>query len=111
MGGVITHSQNLIFWGAGATRALGIRATADQEKFIHCIATAQDSSKPLRDRIAEALGVSVAKRWHDALFDLITILGDGDDAYASIDNVDDEQVEAMIEELKQVLIEKRKGTI
>jgi glycine/D-amino acid oxidase-like deaminating enzyme len=29
--------------GAGATRASGIRTTADQQKFIHCIAGAQDS--------------------------------------------------------------------
>jgi|SRR5579872_1428516 len=89
------QSRNIIFWGAGATKALGIRTTADQEKFIDCIASAQDSGKPLRDRIAEALGLGVAKRWHNALFDLITILGDGDDAYASIGNVDDEQREAM----------------
>jgi hypothetical protein len=89
------QAQNIIFWGTGATKALGIRTTADQEQFIHCIAAAQDSGKPLRDRIAEALGLGVAKRWHNALFNLITILGDGDDAYASIDNVDDEQREAM----------------
>jgi hypothetical protein len=37
----------------------------------------------------------VAERWHAALFDLITILGDSDAAYGSISHIDDEQLDAM----------------
>ncbi len=70
--------RTVAFWGAGATRALGIRATADQEKFIRTIAGTDDPARALRDRIVEALGTGVQKKWRDALFDLITILGDGD---------------------------------
>jgi hypothetical protein len=95
--------QNLIFWGAGATAALGMRTTADQGKFLRCIACVQSSDtpaeqcavKPLKDRINDALGEGYAERWHSALFDLITILGDSEVAYGSISKVDQEQIDAM----------------
>jgi hypothetical protein len=87
--------QNIIFWGAGATRALGIRTTADQEHFIRCITGICDLREPLKKRIANALGTKAARRWHSALFDLITILGDGNEAYDSIDAVSAEQLQAM----------------
>jgi hypothetical protein len=87
--------KNIIFWGAGATKALGIRTTADQEQFIRCITGAHDSRNPLKERIAEALGSNVSQPWHDALFDLITILGDSDESYDSINEINDEQLKAM----------------
>jgi hypothetical protein len=68
--------QNLIFWGAGATRELGIRTTVQQEAFILCITDANGSGKPLEKRVSEALGEDVAPKWHAALYDLIMILGD-----------------------------------
>ncbi|MGB0124039.1 MAG: hypothetical protein WA419_18180 [Silvibacterium sp.] len=89
------QSRTVVFWGAGATRALGIRATADQEKFIRTITATANPARPLKDRIAEALGKGIKKRWHDALFDLITILGDTDGAYESISEINAEQLEAM----------------
>jgi hypothetical protein len=61
----VAQPQNVIFWGAGATRVLGIRATADQEHFIRCI-TAQNSVASLKERIREALGSGIARRWHEA---------------------------------------------
>jgi hypothetical protein len=95
--------RNLIFWGAGATQALGMRTTAEQGKFLRCLADVQSSGKPnerhagkpLRQRISEALGRNRGKRWHDALFDLVTILGDGDASYGSISEVDAEHIDAM----------------
>jgi hypothetical protein len=89
------HSRTVVFWGAGATKALGIRTTVDQEKFIRAIAATANPAKPLKDRVAEALGKGVRKKWRDALFDLITILGDTDGAYESISEISAEQLEAM----------------
>jgi hypothetical protein len=87
--------QNLIFWGAGATRELGIRTTVQQEAFILCITDANGSGKPLEKRVSEALGEDVAPKWHAALYDLIMILGDTEDSYSGIDNITPEQVDAM----------------
>jgi hypothetical protein len=87
--------KTVIFWGAGATQKLGIRTTADQEQFILRITAAHDSTKSLKHRVTDALGSRTAKHWHGAFFDLITILGDGDDAYTNIEKIEDEQTEAM----------------
>ena len=95
MGRGIAQPQNIIFWGAGATTALGIRTTAEQEQFLHRVTAASDSGEPLQERVAKALGPKVAEPWHTALFDLITILGDGEEAYDSINDVNGEQLEAM----------------
>jgi hypothetical protein len=89
-----TQPQNVIFWGAGATAALGIRTTDGQTQFIKRITGGDAPGKPLKERVAEALGPS-AEHWHSALFDLITILGDSDDAYDSIHSTDDKQLDAM----------------
>jgi hypothetical protein len=88
-------SRTVVFWGAGATRALGIRVTADQEKFIRVITGTANPTRTLRDRVAEALGTGVRKKWHDALFDLITILGDGDSASESISKIAPKELKAM----------------
>jgi hypothetical protein len=95
MGRGIAQPQNVIFWGAGATAALGIRTTARQEQFVHCIAGADGTGKSLKKRIAKALGPKVAKPWHAAFIDLITILGDSDASYDGITDVTDEQLKAM----------------
>lgn len=91
---------NVIFWGAGATAALGIRTTAGQTKYIQSItgADAPKNSKPLKQRIAEALDPldpNGAEPWISALFDLITILGDRDENYGGINAINDEEREAM----------------
>lgn len=86
--------STVIFWGAGATAELGIRTTAQQERFIRCI-TGAYTDKLLEERITEALKPLETQRWHDALFDLITILGDQDENYDSIDFIDPNAVEAM----------------
>ncbi len=86
--------ENVIFWGAGATAALGIRMTEGQTKFIRCI-TGVHSNDKLRKRIKEALGPNIGRRWCDALFDLITILGDTDRNYDSIDFINKSQLKAM----------------
>lgn len=87
--------KNIIFWGAGATQALGIRTTASQQHFIRCITGADERGKLLRERVKDALGSEIPQQWHDALIDLITILGDTDKSYDSISEISDEQRKAM----------------
>src|SRR5436190_19258836 len=92
----MAQSKNVIFWGAGATKALGIRATEDQTKFILRITGRQDKPQPLKERVAEALQQNGTEcGGASALFDLITILGDRDENYKSIGNIDDGEREAM----------------
>jgi hypothetical protein len=89
--------QNVIFWGAGATAALGIRTTDGQTKYIQRItgADAPNDIKPLKQRIAEALDQNSVEPWISALFDLVTILGDRDENYGSIGSINDDEREAM----------------
>jgi len=97
----MAQPHNVIFWGAGATAALGLRTTADQTQFIVRVTGADASDKPpgerapLEERVAKALDPNDIEPWHSALFDLITILGDSDDAYDSIHFIDDKQLDAM----------------
>src|ERR1700733_1426166 len=87
--------HTLVFWGAGATRELGLRVTTDQGRFISAITGATASSQSLDERVASALDESNIDQWRTAFVDLITILGDGDDAYRSIHHIDHEQRDAM----------------
>ena len=87
--------KNVIFWGAGATAALGIRTTARQEDFIRFLTGANDPRASLAKRVAKALDPATPKHWHRALIDLITILGDSEGSYNSITDVTDQQLEAM----------------
>jgi len=91
----MAQPQNVIFWGAGATAALGIRTTDAQTQFIKRITGADAPDKPLEERVAEALNPNDIEPWHSALLDLITILGDSDDAYDSIQFTDERQLDAM----------------
>jgi hypothetical protein len=91
----MAEQQNVIFWGAGATASLGLRTTYDQTQFIKRITGADAPGVPLEQRIAEALGSNDIEPWDSALFDLITILGDGDAAYDSINVMDVRQLDAM----------------
>jgi hypothetical protein len=88
----VAQRKNLIFWGAGATAALGIRTTVLQGKFIRLLA---DDDQRLMERVAHALGNDVRERWHSPLYDLITILGDINANYIDIDHIDDTQMDAM----------------
>jgi len=87
--------QNVIFWGAGATKALGIRTTVEQAQFIQRITGAGAPSKPLEERVAQALAENDTDSWRTALVDLICILGDNNGAYESIHNIDPCQLDAM----------------
>jgi hypothetical protein len=91
----VAQPQNVIFWGAGATAALGIRTTVGQEQFIRLITGVDDPSVPLTKRVAKALGPRAVKPWHSALIDLITILGDNEGSYNSITDVTGQQLNAM----------------
>ena len=70
-----------------------MRTTQQQGRFIRVLAA--NDEKCLGERVVDALGSNVPKRWHDALHDLITILGDFNANYIDIDRISDEQMEAM----------------
>lgn len=91
----MAQPRNVIFWGAGATAALGLRTTDGQTRFMRVIAGADSTDKPLEDRVAEALAGNNVEPWRTALLDLITILGDGGDAYRGIHIADQSQLDAM----------------
>jgi hypothetical protein len=91
----MAEPHNVIFWGAGATAALGIRTTDKQTQFIKRITGADAPDKLLEERITEALDPSDIEPWHSALLDLITILGDSDDAYDGIQFTNDKHLDAM----------------
>lgn len=94
---MVQPQQNVIFWGAGATVALGMRSTQQQGKFIQCITGALESQRgtSLRQRIIEALAPNGTTSWCSALSDLITILGDREENYDHIGMINDEERAAM----------------
>lgn len=65
-----TWPETVIFWGAGATRALNMRTTAELGRAIYKLACLQ---QPLSERVAEAFGLT----WfQSAVADLLTLLDD-----------------------------------
>ena len=76
--------HTVIFWGAGATAALGMRTTSQQATFIYRLAKDQKGlpgkTTLLHRRVIEALGEAVAS-WAPALVDLLSILGDADETH------------------------------
>jgi len=91
----MAQPQTIIFWGSGATAELGIGTTTQQAQFIRCVTGAKDPDQQLEERVVEVLRRNDAERWHDALLDLITILGDSDEAYDHIDVINHEHLNAM----------------
>jgi hypothetical protein len=92
-----SQPTNLIFWGAGATAALGIRATADQANFVRELAGTREPTRALESRVADALinTINDTTPWHSALYDLLAVLGDAKDRFTRIDEVDASELEAM----------------
>ena len=78
--------RNLIFWGAGASKALGMRLTGQNGDFIrHLAGGGRVPMPPLSGRVATALGGDSAKKpygpeFQAALEDLLTILNDASDS-------------------------------
>ena len=73
--------RNVVFWGAGATAALGICTTDGQTQFIKRFTGADAPGKPLKERVAEALGRNGAEQcppiepmWLRLFTNLITAL-------------------------------------
>ena len=81
----MSNNETLIFWGAGATRDLGIRTTEDQGKFFQTLIN-NDQLKDLKDRVNEALGDEVSKELKNALYELLMILGDDENNKKKIDS-------------------------
>ena len=90
-------NRTVIFWGAGATAALGMRLTDSQSRFIHHLATTESGSQsiPLRQRVRTALGPAAVQPSISAFEDLLTILGDPPEERAQIATVNSSQVAAM----------------
>lgn len=68
--------RTIVFWGAGATASLGLQTTGQQAKMLQTIASGKDNVS-LTKRVRKALGSKAREPWKSALFDLLTILGDG----------------------------------
>ena len=94
----MTHThRTVIFWGAGATAAIGMQTTGQQARTLWELASEQEGQTSLTQRIRDALGDKAAEPWTSALRDLLTILGDGDETEDadSIFLVTRDQMEAM----------------
>lgn len=93
------ESKTVIFWGAGATASLGMRTTEAQGKFIKCLTGADNhknkEQKPLEERIAVALDSNKNEQWHDAFYDLLTILGDDPENEDTINDISEKQLNVM----------------
>jgi hypothetical protein len=90
-----SQPTNLIFWGAGATAALGISNTQEQADFVRKLVGVGDPGKTLQQRVADALNDAAIEPWHNALRDLILILGDSDESLVRIDAVTAKELDAM----------------
>jgi hypothetical protein len=90
-----SQPTNLIFWGAGATAALGMPTTQEQANFVRKLVGVGHPGKTLRQRVADALNGAATEPWHNALSELILILGDSDDALVRIDKITAEELDAM----------------
>lgn len=94
------QTKSVIFWGAGATKQLGMRLTVDQAKFIQVLAGVKDplDKQPnVQERVTAALnrpskGCDVLNL---ALVDLLTILGDEDENHKSITKISADERNAM----------------
>lgn len=72
------RQSTVVFWGAGATAALGMRITASQGKFIVALSgVTRPRPADLPARVEEALGPRADAHQRRAMVDLLTILGDG----------------------------------
>jgi hypothetical protein len=70
--------------------------TKDQAKFLSCITGVGDANgMSLEQRVAKSLDPNNVEPWRSALIDLITILGDTDENYESIDSIEGNQLTAM----------------
>lgn len=91
----MTEPKNLIFWGAGATAELGMRITKSQAQLVRYLCGTKDGDQPLQKRIQLAFGYATRSNHLSAFEDLITILGDSDDAYDSIHHIHHNQINIM----------------
>ena len=97
-GQVTSSKRTVIFWGAGATAAFGMRLTDAQSGFILRLADTESGlkSSPLRKRVQKALKGADEEPWTSAFEDLLTILGDqSEEKGAGIASVDSSQMDAM----------------
>ena len=78
-----SRSKTVVFWGAGATAALGMPLTQNQADFLRNLAfpaAPNGKDRDLRSRVRKALqvkpGDNTSEHWIPALENLLTILGD-----------------------------------
>lgn len=94
------QTKSLIFWGAGATKQLGMRLTVDQAKFIQVLAGVNyplDKQPNVQERVNAALNrpSKGCDELNLALVDLLTILGDRDENHKSITKISADERAAM----------------
>ena len=83
--------KTVIFWGAGATAALGMRTTEWQSRFIHTLTWQRDGGqkKSLCQRVSKALAGGPVDGWQSELTDLLSVVGD------ETDSITRERIDAM----------------
>lgn len=97
----LPRRNTVIFWGAGATASMGMRTTPQQASFIRHLVGDGKVSTALQDRIEAALGSDITREWHEALHDLIDILGDDAANDKGIHSISRRQREAMRRSMPQ----------
>ena len=81
-------SRTVIFWGAGATAAAGMRTTVKQAIFLRKLVGKPEGKRiPLPQRVRCALKPVTEERSISAFSDLLTILGDRDERDENEDTV------------------------
>ena len=72
-----SHPKTVIFWGAGSTATIGMRTSEAHAKFLRELAPNDDpDAPPVEARVRSGLGDDIDARWHNALTDLLRVLGD-----------------------------------
>lgn len=83
--------RTVVFWGAGATAALGFKTTYEQAKALQRLAF-DPCARPLAQRVR--LAANCREPWCSAFQDMLTILGDGSEGGSKFD-VNPSQLMAM----------------
>lgn len=88
--------KTIIFWGAGATAAAGMRVTGDQASFLcKLVGTREGKRTPLPQRVRGALKPVAEECWISAFDDLLTILGDRDENGDAVFFITEDRMGAM----------------
>lgn len=88
--------KTVIFWGAGATMAAGMRTTVPQASFLcNLVGMREDRHVPLTQRVRCALDFVTEECSISAFDELLTILGDRDENEDAVFSITEDRIDAM----------------